>query len=70
MAWYTLSAHVPKSPGILGHRDMSTLSWTFLDINFVIINGRGKCSTCTVIVKLAFLVPPFLSCLSRVSFFG
>ena len=60
--WYTLSAHVPKYPGILGHRDTIR---TFSDI-FVIINGRGMYSTSVrVTAKLAFLV---LSCLSRVSF--
>ena len=64
-AWYTLSAHVPKYPGILGHRDTIR---TFSDI-FVIINGCGMYSASVrVTVKLAFLVLPVLSCLSRVSF--
>ena len=41
---------------------------TFSDI-FVIINGRGMYSASVrVTVKLAFLVLPVLSCLSRVSF--
>ena len=45
---------------------------TFSDI-FVIINGRGMYSASAsvrVTVKLAFLVLPVLSCLSRVSFLG
>ena len=64
-AWYTLSAHVPKYPGILGHRDTIR---TFSDI-FVIINGHDMYSASVrVTVKLAFLVPLFLSCLSRMSF--
>ena len=64
-AWYTLSAHEPKYPGILGHRDTIR---TFSDI-FVIINGRGMYSASVrVTVKLAFLVLPVLSCLSHLSF--
>ena len=60
-AWYTLSAHVSKYPGILGHRDTIR---TFSDI-FVIINGRGMYSASVrVTVKLPFLVLPVLSCLS------
>ena len=57
--------HVPKYHGILGHRDTIR---TFSDI-FVIINGRGIYSVSVrVTVKLAFLVLPVLSCLSRVFF--
>ena len=56
---------MPKYPGILGHRDTIR---TFSDI-FVIINGRGTYSpNLRVTVKLAFLVPSLLSCLSHVSF--
>ena len=49
----------------MGHRDTIR---TFSDI-FVIINGHGMYSASVrVTVKLAFLVPPVLSCISRVSF--